>query len=389
MSPQRVSTETDSFTGKNLVKLTLSSGFYLTPPRGGGVFFPNLKTLSLVSVGFRDCDVYGYLISGCPVLEELFLRYGPPSDFRMVLRHNVAVLNPSVKRLTISYPFGYYYRERPKSEVFRTPGLVYLDYSSYAAGLYQVDLSSLVEARLDLQKERVLAVDKDGSRNYNGNVCVWGEYDSDYDDGEDHNAKDDDDSVSGEDESEDDDHDGNCILPDVTSLVTGISNVKTLHLSAESLEVFHLYCKSMPVFHKLLTLSFESDEKRGWQVVPLLLNNSPDLENLVIKGLVHRVTDRCGDACVCIARKKMEEEVCCLSICQVKVLKILGYGGTRKELNQMRHFLGNLKCLDTVKVGVEPESHREENNVNNHYHRITNALTKLSRASSDCQIHCF
>ena len=118
----------------------------------------------------------------------------------------------------------------------------------------------------------------------------------------------------------------------------------------------------MPVFHKLLTLSFESDKEKGWQVVPLLLNNSPNLETLVIKvggtsfvlihrhthnsfdcccymnfafqGLVHRVTDRCGDACVCVARKNKEEEVCCLSTCQVKVLKVSGYRGTRRELNQ-------------------------------------------------------
>ncbi|RID66658.1 hypothetical protein BRARA_D01780 [Brassica rapa] len=147
--------------------------------------------------------------------------------------------------------------------------------------------------------------------------------------------------------------------------------------------VFHLYCKSMPVFHKLLTLSFESDKEKGWQVVPLLLNNSPNLETLVIKGLVHRVTDRYGDACVCVARKNKEEEVCCLSTCQVKVLKVSGYRGTRRELNQMKHFLGNLKCLETVKVDVEVESHREDKNVNKNYQRIINALTKLPRASSN------
>ncbi|KAG2308579.1 hypothetical protein Bca52824_028327 [Brassica carinata] len=391
--------EAESFRSNTLVKLTLSSGFCLTglPPPPGGLFFPNLKTLSLVLVGFRDCEVYGYLISGCPVLEELFLRYGPPSDFRwMPLRHNIAVLNPSVKRLTITYP-SRCYREPPHIQVFRTPSLVYLDYSSYAAGLYHVDLSSLVEARLDLQKERLLYEDEDG------NDSGWGEYDYDDDDGsgfdEDHNAIDDncsycgdedDDSVSDEDHDIDEDEYGDGDgLHDVTNLVAGISNVKTLHLSSESLEVFHLYCKSMPVFHKLLTLSFESDKERGWQVVPLLLNNSPNLETLLIKGLVHRVTDICGDACVCIARKKMGEETCCLSTCQVKVLKVLGYGGTNRELNQMKHFFGNLEYLETVKVGVKAENRQEDNSVNKKYQRITNVLTKLPRASSNCQIHFF
>ncbi|CAL9220601.1 unnamed protein product, partial [Arabidopsis halleri] len=54
------------------------------------------------------------------------------------------------------------------------------------------------------------------------------------------------------------------IVGDVTNLVAGISNVKTLHLSADSLEVFHSCCKSIPVFPNLVTLSFESDKERGW-----------------------------------------------------------------------------------------------------------------------------
>ncbi|CAH2060094.1 unnamed protein product [Thlaspi arvense] len=63
----------------------------------------------------------------------------------------------------------------------------------------------------------------------------------------------------------------------------GITNITTLHLSPNSLEVLHFCCKSMPVFHNLLTLSFESNKKRGWQVVPLLITNSPNLETLTIK----------------------------------------------------------------------------------------------------------
>ncbi|CAA7018357.1 unnamed protein product [Microthlaspi erraticum] len=31
---------------------------------------------------------------------------------------------------------------------------------------------------------------------------------------------------------------------------------------------------------------------------------------------------------------------------------ISGYGGSFQELKQMRHFLGKLQCLQTVKVGV-------------------------------------
>lgn len=127
-------------------------------------------------------------------------------------------------------------------------------------------------------------------------------------------------------------------------------------------------------------------------MLPLLINKSPNLETLVIKGLVHQVTRRCGDACPCIPKrmkkKKKELGICCLSTCQVKVLHISGYQGTCRELKQMRHFLGNLKCLETVNVGVEM-NHREDNDVDNKYLRITDALMKLPRVSSNCRIHFF
>ena len=45
----------------------------------------------------------------------------------------------------------------------------------------------------------------------------------------------------------------------------------------------------MPVFQNLVTLSFESDKERGWQVLPLLLNNSPNLETLAIKVNIYFV----------------------------------------------------------------------------------------------------
>ncbi|CAN7137251.1 F-box/LRR-repeat protein At2g29930-like [Brassica rapa] len=353
--------ETKSFRSNTLVKLTLSNEFVLDghflPPRGV-MLFPKLKTLSLLSVVSKNYEVYEYLISACPVLEELILLVGAFPWLKF--SHSITVLNPSVKRLTISYPYRCY-RKNPDIQMFQTPSLVYLDYSSsFVEVQYHVGFSLVVEARLDLIKERFSTMDDYG----------------------------------GDDSDSDSDSDGGDVLHDVTNLVEGISNVKTLHLSPNSLQAFHFYCKPTPVFHKLLTLSFESDKEKGWQVVPLLLNNSLNLETLVIKGLVHRVTDKCGDACVCIAREKKkkkmkEEEVCCLSTCQVKVLKILGYGGTSGERKQMKHFLGNLKCLETVRVGVQAENQQEENNVNNHYLRITNALTKLPRVSSNCQIHFF
>uniref|UniRef100_A0A0D3BTP7 FBD domain-containing protein n=1 Tax=Brassica oleracea var. oleracea TaxID=109376 RepID=A0A0D3BTP7_BRAOL len=272
------------------------------------------------------CEVYEYLISGCPVLEELFIRYASPSECSwMVVNQSIAVSSPSIKRMSISYPSRDYW-EPPAT-------------------------------RLDLRRERVLAVEEDGiddSSDGGWDEDVYDEDGSCF--GVEHNAEvhddvidDDDADIDDNDAADDDsdsDSDGEDSLPDVANLVEGISNVKTLHLS--------------PYF---------------------------------LEGLVHQVTDKCGDACVCIAKKKKkmeeEEKVCCLSTCQVKVLNISGYGGTGRERKQMRHFLGNLKCLETVKVGLVAENHHEDNSVNNHYQRITNALTKLPRVSSNCQIHFF
>ncbi|KAJ4912834.1 F-box/RNI-like/FBD-like domains-containing protein [Raphanus sativus] len=129
-----------------------------------------------------------------------------------------------------------------------------------------------------------------------------------------------------------------------------------------------------------------SNKQNGWQVMPLLLESCPILRTLVFKGLVHKVTNRCGDACVCspspsqkkrkmmVVKKKKEE--CCLRTCPVKVLEISDYGG-RRELKQMRHFLGNLECLETVKVGVDPDKNCQFVRAN---------VTALPRLSSKCTI---
>ncbi|RID60873.1 hypothetical protein BRARA_E00065 [Brassica rapa] len=105
------------------------------------------------------------------------------------------------------------------------------------------------------------------------------------------------------------------IYGDVTNLAAGISNITTLHLSPDSLE-----------------------------------------------GLVHRVTDKCGDACACTPSNKhnkmmkKSKVISCLWTCPLKVLEIVEYGGSFQELKQMRHFLGNLESLETVRVGIDADN---------------------------------
>ena len=48
-------------------------------------------------------------------------------------------------------------------------------------------------------------------------------------------------------------------------------------------QVLSQCCESMPVFNNLKMLIITSDEGRGWQAMPALLRNCPQLEFLLIK----------------------------------------------------------------------------------------------------------
>ncbi|XP_019097687.1 PREDICTED: F-box protein At4g27050-like isoform X1 [Camelina sativa] len=71
----------DFFFSKTLVKLTLSRGYYdqdIDLPYG--VLFPALKTLSIVQVSYIG-DLYDCLLYSCPVLEEVNIFAGDPSEW--------------------------------------------------------------------------------------------------------------------------------------------------------------------------------------------------------------------------------------------------------------------------------------------------------------------
>ncbi|KAG2305967.1 hypothetical protein Bca52824_025715 [Brassica carinata] len=138
----------------------------------------------------------------------------------------------------------------------------------------------------------------------------------------------------------------------VWKLFHGIPNVPNLDLCPNALEVLSLCYESMPGagFNNLKSLTIRSDEDRGWQAMPALLRNCPPLETLVIKGLVHHVTDKCGDVCDCISR---EDEGLSLTLCPVKVMEIHGFQGTAKEMRMIKHFLDYLPSLKKMEVYAE------------------------------------
>ncbi|CAA7017421.1 unnamed protein product [Microthlaspi erraticum] len=116
--------------------------------------------------------------------------------------------------------------------------------------------------------------------------------------------------------------------PDVSALLIGMSNVETLHLSPASADVISRCVNqglTLPVFNNLVNLSFGSDSERGLKLLlPYLLKQSPKLETLIIQGLDVGYT---GDVVKSIGPSK------------VKVLHVLGFGGTAKEWEHVKRKL--------------------------------------------------
>ncbi|XP_010431550.1 PREDICTED: putative F-box protein At3g58820 [Camelina sativa] len=136
----------------------------------------------------------------------------------------------------------------------------------------------------------------------------------------------------------------------VGKLMNGMRNVRYLDLSGDTLEVLFLCCESMPVFTNLKSLTIKSDASRGWQALPDLIRNCPHLETLVLEGLLHQVTYKCGDACDCVSR---EDKGRSLTSCPVKVLEIKAFQGRIEEMHMIKHFLDYFPCLKEVKIFME------------------------------------
>ncbi|KAG7532975.1 F-box domain [Arabidopsis thaliana x Arabidopsis arenosa] len=340
------------FWSKTLVKLTLSNGCRIkyVPKKEGFVIFPSLKSLSLGDVAICHAH-FDNLMASCPGLEEVFIRNGDGQPFPPSWTGLVS--GDFMKRLVIYSHVPKYTKFYKKEEVWLdTSNLVYFDYSSYVSNFYVMcDMDSLVEARLDLRLWE--------------STIQYDDYDDDYFPMNDFRT-----------------------FGNVSHLLGAIGpNVKTLHLSSDSLEAIYFCCNFYVMFNNLVTLSFESHKDKGWQGVPRLLKNAPNLQNLVIKGLVHRATGRCGNVCpcfhlkrnfkACLCRSCELSRVSCLTTMPVKVLEISGYGGTRREIQQMRLFLGKLKCLELVKIGVQQEADNNDLRLN---------LMALPRLSTKCNI---
>ncbi|ESQ54808.1 hypothetical protein EUTSA_v10026771mg [Eutrema salsugineum] len=297
------------FTSKTLVKLTLGIEVHRMRVRLPKVFLPVLKSLFLHGILFRCHDLCFKLLPGCPTLEELSLEYYP-QRLRMFVQHvtELSISNNTLKRLTLHYNSCCDISPVMK---FNTPSLVYLDFSGLALHYKSLAcfLDSLVEAKLDVDMPRYYI------------------------------------------------H-----LSRPSMIINWMSNVKNLSLSSTSVKLIHSSgTELIPYFVNLVKLSLESNTTQGWQVLPSLLNKSPKLETLVLKGL-H-----------CVRNEGVH-----IDPSQVKVLEMYGFRGSGGEFSQSKRFLRQMQSLQVMKVEIDAD-----------YNKRLQLITDLFALSSKCQIQLF
>ncbi|KAL0724665.1 hypothetical protein Bca4012_039264 [Brassica carinata] len=301
------------FVSKTLVRLKLGEGYDVTFSTDvEDVLLPKLKTLVIDSVAFEEEGVgFARLLSGCPVLEELVLTNMGWENWEFC-----SVSVATLKKLTV---FLDDFDENPNSVSFDTPNLEYLEYSDNIAREYpEVNFSSLVEVHLGLRLSEDQSADADFSEE-DGYFL------------------------------ESDDEEEKEMVGNATNFLLGICNVQILYLSAETLEVLTFCCEATPVFNNLIQLTVESNSELGWDSLPPLLQNCPNLEILIFKGLVHKSTDGCGNMCLCKPLKNPS----CLSSSAVKVLKIIlsvNLDDEGMEIEQITHFLEKMPRLEQLVV---------------------------------------
>ncbi|XP_019093369.1 PREDICTED: F-box/LRR-repeat protein At5g38396-like [Camelina sativa] len=242
-----------------------------------------------------------------PKLEELVL-----VDI-ISRKEDINVSNASLKSLTIDNSF------HSGTYSFDTPSLIYFSYTGFVVNDYTlVNMENLSEAQIRLLATRYEVKRARAAPNNDHLPIIEGFLSR---------------------------------FTNLGKLMNGIRNVRYLDLSGETLEVLSLCCESiMPVFTNLKSLTIKSDASRGWQALPVLIRNCPHLGTLVIEGLLHQVTYKCGDACDCVSR---EDKGRSLTSCPVKLLEIKAFQGRIEEMHMIKHFLDYFPCLKEIKIYME------------------------------------
>ncbi|EOA25221.1 hypothetical protein CARUB_v10018533mg [Capsella rubella] len=273
------------FTSTTLVKLSLGRGIYI-PCVPSDACLPALKVLLLDSVGFKE--IYDVLLPACPALEDFTIHQKYRHECQDILYKTIQ----TIKKLSTTNCSYNIYRSCTISH--NKPDVV--DHYFYGDDRHRSpknNLNSLAKATMSLHCH-----------------VLWPGY-------------------------------INSIY-----LISGIHNVKTLHLTSSAVEVILLYYKDeLPVFNNLVELAFSS-KKRGWKMLlPLLLELSPNLKTLILSDL-YRFT---------FGRRHRFVGLHIPPNNQIKMLHIIQYQGSETELKHISHFLLHMECLEVVKVCVAAE----------------------------------
>ncbi|EOA25725.1 hypothetical protein CARUB_v10019079mg, partial [Capsella rubella] len=293
------------FTSTTLVKLSLGPCLIRLP---SDAYLPALKVLRFESYTYWDCKLLNEFLAACPVLEDLTTLYEKSyEDCHIISSKSIKKLSVTIESSSLA--------NRSCIIMLDTPSVVDLYYSDYL-GIEspQFHLDSHAKATLDLH-----------------------------------------------------------LLQDykqvnVTDLINGICNVKSLHLTSSTVEVISVcYKDELPMFNNLVDLVFSS-EKQSWRVLlPLLLQHSPNLKTLVLSGL---------DGFTCKRRWFTRIP----SNNQIKMLSIMKCHGKPSEVKHIRHFLLKMEFLEVLKVYVAAEMDDPKKM------QLKEDLLKLPTASSKLKI---
>lgn len=211
----------------------------------GRVFLPLLKTLILdtVPVCPREFEI---LLHALPSLEELVLTHVVWKGM------DVTVSSASLKTLTINSIFVF------NALSFDTPSLLHFECSGFVASDYPlVNMGNLVDAQIDffLSQLHIKQLREPDLDWFDNQVAL--RFSNRWNRG--------------------------LVIRNVWNFFHGLRNAPNLDLFPDTLEVLSMCSESMPVFNNLKSLAIESHKSRGWQAMPALLRNCPNLETLVIK----------------------------------------------------------------------------------------------------------
>ncbi|CAA7016732.1 unnamed protein product [Microthlaspi erraticum] len=303
-----------------------------------------IKNFTLKCITGVDQDIVKRWISN--VMQRGVSELSVSTDFSL---DDVNMSSASLRKLTLHGAVtGGEEFVNPKSVSFDTPSLYYLDYSGLLADDYPVvKMRNIIAAKINLMLteddiRRLRAPNNDLLEIDEGFVLRF---------------------------------------VNVLSLIYGIRNAHVITFFADTLEVLSPCYNSLPVFNNLRSFVVTSNKDRGWQAMPVLLRNCPRLETIIFKGLLHHVTNKCGDACPCIPR---EDKGGSLTSCPVKKIVIQGFRGTMKEMTMIKHLLDYLPSLEEMDVFIDEDDPTQLRN--REVSDLVLEMFELYNISSSCDV---